>query len=269
MTTDPDTWAYGDFAPDPVRHDLPGLKARWILDELPAIAAPRVLDYGSGEGKHLHLVRTARPAASLTGVDVRPPHCVPDFEFHLTSSDGPLPFPADAFDLVISCDVLEHVENIDHSLNEILRVLRSGGSFVGFVPAEGGTGPHGFFRLLNPHIYRDTKDHSRAYTRRDLTQRFATRFRIVKLAYSYHFLGATLDAAFFAAFKIPMLGRRLEGFWRGQENDVYRARAAAGGRRSLASRLIEVANCAAYRESTLLRNFPIGAKGLHFHLVKR
>ncbi|HUN26083.1 MAG TPA: class I SAM-dependent methyltransferase [Steroidobacteraceae bacterium] len=268
MTTDPDTWAYGDFAPDPAQRDLPGLKARWILERLPALTAPCVLDYGCGEGKHLHLVRTARPAAQLTGVDVRAPHSVPDFVFHLTSGTAPLPFAADTFDLVISCDVLEHVENIDQSLAEIHRVLRSGGSFIGFVPAEGGPGPHGFFRLLDPHIYRDTKDHDRAYTRGDLLRRFSSHFQIARLAFSYHLLGATLDAAFFAAFKLPTVGRRLESFWRGQENDIYRSTAVAVGRKSLVSRLIQVANRAAYWESRLLRGFPIGAKGLHFHLTK-
>ncbi len=269
MTTDPDTWAYGDFAPDPARRDLPGLKARWIAEQLPEIAALRVLDYGVGEGKHLHLVRTLRPAAHLAGVDVRAPHSVPDFEFHLTTQDAPLPFAADVFDVVISCDVLEHVENMDHALDEIHRVLRSGGSFIGFVPAEGGLGPHGFFRLLNPRIYRDTKDHNHAYTRRDLLRRFSSRFRIVRLTYSYHLLGATLDAAFFAAFKMPIFGRRLEAFWRGHENDVYRSSAAAHDRKSLVSWLIEAANHAAYCESTLLGSVPLGAKGVHFHLAKR
>ncbi len=269
MTTDPDTWAYGDFAPDPAQHDLPGLKARWIVEQLPPSAAPRVLDFGAGEGKYLHLVRTVRPAACLVGVDVRVPHSAPDFEFHLTSQGAALPFAADAFDLVVSCDVLEHVGNIDHALGEIHRVLRSGGSFIGFVPAEGGPGPHGFFRLLNPRIYRDTKDHDRAYTRRELLRRFSSRFRIVRLAYSYHLLGATLDAAFFAAFKLPTVGSRLEEFWRGEENDVYRSSAAADTRKSLLSRLIHAANGAAYCESKLLRNVPLGAKGLHFHLAKR
>lgn len=266
--SDPNTWTYGDFAPDPARHDLPALKSRWILERLPETAAPRVLDYGVGEGKHLELVRAVRPAASLAGVDTRRPRSAPDFEFHLTSENSPLPFAAESFDLVISCDVLEHVQNIDHALDEIHRVLRRGGSFIGFVPAEGGPGPHGFFRLLNPSIYRDTKDHGRAYTRRDLLRRFSSRFRITKLAFSYHLLGATLDAVFFAAFKAPILGRRLEAFWRGQENSVYRSHATGRGRRSLLSRFIEIANRAAYHESALLRNCPLGAKGIHFHLIK-
>jgi SAM-dependent methyltransferase len=268
MTTSPDTWVYGDFAPDPARRDLAGLKARWLLEQLPPAVAPRVLDYGAGEGKHLHLVRTARPQAGLVGVDVRPVHTAVDFEFHQVGSSAPLPFAADTYDLVISFDVLEHVESIDRSLDEIQRVLRRGGSFIGFVPAEGGLGAHGLFRLLDPDIYRDTKDHIHAFTRRELLERFSARFRIVQLAYSYHLIGATLDATFFAMFKLPLFGTRLEKFWRGQENDFYRGRTPAQTGRSLTSRLLQLANLVAYGESKLLKNCALGAKGVHFHLEK-
>jgi len=269
MTTSPETWAYGDYAPDPARRDLAGLKARWLLEQFRPAAAPLVLDYGAGEGKHLHLVRSVRPQARLVGVDIRPAHGAVDFEFHQVAPAAPLPFPADTYDVVISCDVLEHVESVDRSLDEIQRVLRKGGSFIGFVPAEGGLGAHGLFRLLDPNIYRDTKDHIHAFTRRELLERFSSRFRIVQLAYSYHLIGATLDATFFAIFKIPLLGARVERFWRGQENDLYRTRAQAQSQRSLASRFLQVANWAAYYESTLLKKCSLGAKGLHFHLEKR
>jgi len=268
MKTSPDAWVYGDFAPDPTSRDLVGLKARWLVDQLPANDAPLVLDYGAGEGKHLHLVRKVRPQARLVGVDVREPHTAVDFEFHHVAPNAPLPLADDAFDLVMSCDVLEHVENIEHSLDEIRRVLRSGGSFIGFIPAEGGLGPHALFRLLSPNIYRDTKDHNHAYRRRELLERLASRFRIERLAYSYHPIGATLDAAFFASFKVPGIGPRMEKFWRGRENVFYRGHAAKT-KPSLLSRLVQLANGAAYYESRLLKHLPFGAKGLHFHVVKR
>jgi SAM-dependent methyltransferase len=267
VTSNPDTWVYGDYAPDPLKRDLPGLKAKWLLECLPAALNPLVLDYGVGEGKHLHLVRKIRPGARLVGVDVREPHTPKDFEFRKIDSTGRLPFADDTFDLVISFDVLEHAEDIKGSLDEIRRVLRPGGSFVGFVPAEGGVGPHGFFRLLNSAIYRDTKDHSHAYTRRELSDELSSRFRIVGLAYSYHFIGSALDALFFASFKLPIIGPRLEAFWRGQENAIYRA-PAAQGKRSVLGSLLQLANQAAYYESTLLKKCPLAAKGLHFHVAK-
>ena len=268
MTISPNDWVYGDFAPDPARRDLPGLKARWLLEHLPATDTPSVLDFGAGEGKHLHLVRSIKPKARLVGVDIRQAQSAVDFEFHRVAPNAPLPLADGCFDVVMSCDVLEHVQSIEHSLDEIHRVLRSGGSFIGFVPTEGGLGPHALFRLLDPHIYRDTKDHNHAYTRREIVERLSSRFHIAQLAYSYHLMGATLDAVFFASFKAPGIGPRMEKFWRGQENAVYRGRAAES-RPSLLSRLVQFANGTAYYESRLLRNLPFGAKGLHFHVVKQ
>jgi SAM-dependent methyltransferase len=46
-----------------------------------------------------------------------------------------LPFPSATFDLVFALDVLEHVENDQAAAQEILRVLKPGGVFIGFVPA--------------------------------------------------------------------------------------------------------------------------------------
>jgi SAM-dependent methyltransferase len=268
MTTSPDAWVYGDFAPDPTSRDLVGLKARWLLEQLPAMDAPVVLDYGSGEGKHLHLVRKFKPRAHLVGVDIREVHTAVDFEFHRVAPNAPLPLADDAYDVVISCDVLEHVDDIEYSLEEIYRVLRYGGSFIGFVPAEGGFGAHAMFRFLDPNIYRDTKDHAHAYTRRELLKSFSSRFQIQQLAYSYHLIGASLDAGFFASFKIPRFGTRVEKFWRGQENDFYRTRDRES-KSSIMSRLVRLANHVAYLESRLLKNISLGAKGLHFHVVKR
>jgi SAM-dependent methyltransferase len=267
MATDRDAWVYGDYAPDPSSRDLIGLKARWVIDQLPGLSTPTVLDYGSGEGKHLHLVRKVKPRARLVGVDIREIHRMPDFEFHRIAADGPLPFATDTFDIVISCDVLEHVANIEHSLDEIRRVLRPRGEFIGFVPVEGGPGPHAFFRLFDSNIYRDTKDHEHAYRRRDLIARFSSRFRIMQLGYSYHLIGSTLDAVFFASFKWPWLGPKMQQFWRGQENVFYRE-SAANSKVTLVGRATQLASRAAYYESRMLHAIPLGAKGLHFHVVK-
>jgi SAM-dependent methyltransferase len=268
MTTDPNEWAYGDYTPNPLSRDLIALKANWILSRLPTALDPVVLDYGAGEGKYLHLIRGVRPRARLVGVDIRAPKSPADFEFHLVPDGAKLPFPEDVFDLVISCDVLEHVTDIRESLDEIHRVLRSGGLFIGFVPLEGGFGPHGFFRLFNPNIYLATKDHRHAYRREQIVSLMETRFHVTAFAYSYHLLGGLLDAVFFASFKFPGIGRRMEEFWRGQENSFYR-RASSDKKLSPVGRVTRIANWIAYWESRILHRVPFGASGLHFCLEKK
>jgi len=267
MATDPDEWVYGDYTPNPLSPDLIGLKASWILARLPAEQSPTVLDFGTGEGKYLHLIRSVRPLAKLVGIDVRAPRTPVDFEFHLLAGNSVLPFPDDWFDVVVSCDVLEHVANVEKCLDEIHRVLRPNGSFIGFVPLEGGFGPHGFFRLFDPSIYLDTKDHRHAYARDEMINLMTERFNFTSFTYSYHFLGGSLDAVFFASFKFPGIGARMESFWRGQENSFYRKNSTKKIP-SLVGRLASLANRIAYWESSLLRRVPFGASGLHFCLKK-
>lgn len=56
MSTNAPDWIYGDFSPDPQGWDLTSLKARWIIQCLPTLADPVVLDFGCGQGKHLYLI---------------------------------------------------------------------------------------------------------------------------------------------------------------------------------------------------------------------
>lgn len=268
MTSDPNEWVYGDYTPNPRSQDLIGLKANWILSRLPAVQNPIVLDFGSGEGKHLHLVRSVRPRAKLVGIDIRAPRTPVDFEFHLVTGGSDLPFSEDVFDIVVSCDVLEHVADVGKSLDEIHRVMRPGGFFIGFVPLEGGFGPHGFFRLFDPDIYHDTKDHRHAYARDEMVNLMTTKFSAATFSYSYHFLGGLFDAVFFASFKFPGIGERMECFWRGQENSFYRGDSKSE-KPSLVGMMTRFANRIAYWESSLLRRVPFGASGLHFCLEKK
>ncbi len=267
MSTNPDTWVYGDFTPDPSSRDLVGLKARWIIEQLPAGDAPAVLDYGSGEGKHLHLVRTVRPRARLVGVDVRPTHSRPDFEFHHVGPRDALPFADHTFGrggVVRRARARRRPDAVARGDPPRAAARR----FVHRLRARGRW--RGSARLL-PHaaagIYRDTKDHNHAYTRRELRRALTHGFAVKQLSYSYHLLGASLDATFFASFKLPGIGPRMESYWRGQENSFYRGDAVES-RPSAVGRMVKLANQLAYHESRLLRGVAVGAKGLHFHVVR-
>ena len=158
----------------------------------------------------------------MLGVDVITPKANPHFDFYPITSAQTIPLAEASVDVIISCDVLEHVEDVPLTLSEIARVLVPGGKFIGFVPMEGGFTPHSFFRLFSKNIFRDTKDHKVNYTLDGLRSLFNANFDVVDLEYSYHLLGSTLDASFFASFKLPGLGPKIEGYWRGQDNVVYR-----------------------------------------------
>ena len=100
-------------------------------------AGRALLDLGSGGG--LLAEELAAGGCRVTGVDpsaaslavarahaARHGHAVA----YARAAGEALPFPAAAFDLVVCCDVLEHVADLDRVLAETARVLRPGGVFL-------------------------------------------------------------------------------------------------------------------------------------------
>ena len=105
---------------------------------LPVTPPQTILEVGAGEGEVAQRLRERFPEASITIVDL------PDDElaghWHSAGLDGlfgsveDLPFPDDAFDLVLGIEMLEHVPNPRRALEEFARVAR--GSAVFSVPRE-------------------------------------------------------------------------------------------------------------------------------------
>ena len=98
-----------------------------------------------------------------------------------------LPFPADSFDLILSHEVLEHVQDDQATINEIVRTLKPGGRLVLFCPNRGyGFETHGIYwrgkyhfgniPFVNylPRCLRDKlAPHVNVYTRLGLRRLFA------------------------------------------------------------------------------------------------
>lgn len=145
--------------------------------------AGRVLENGCGVG--IYVRKLSSHAAAVFGLEY-------DFERareahqhapHILNAAGEgLPFPAASFDLVLSHEVLEHVQDDTLAMSEIARVLAPGGRAVIFTPNRGypfethgvywrGRYHFGNIPLVNwlPTPWRDRlAPHVRVYARRDM-----------------------------------------------------------------------------------------------------
>ena len=133
---------------------LEGVISRLALPE-----HPRILDAGCGSGRNM--VDLARHGA-VTGVELS------ETSVELARARGAgeviagsvldMPLPDDSFQLAVSLDVIEHLEDDLGALRELRRVVAPGGSLLLTVPAYGW--------LWSGHD--EINHHHRRYTRRSL-----------------------------------------------------------------------------------------------------
>lgn len=119
-------------------------------DVLDLHAGDKLLDIGCGFGRHSY--EALRRGADVTSSDFSLPELqevdktvgamdeygeLPD-GVSSASVNGDvtrLPFPDGAFDRIIASEILEHIDNDLGALNELVRVLRAGGTFAATIPA--------------------------------------------------------------------------------------------------------------------------------------
>ena len=105
---------------------------------IPFVRGKRVLDYGCGTGYGTSLM--SEHCTQITGIDISL-EAVSYAESHFSAPNlsylqikpaeiAPLPFPDSSFDVVLSFQVIEHVQDISAYLREIDRVLTEDGRVV-------------------------------------------------------------------------------------------------------------------------------------------
>jgi len=109
----------------------------------------KVLDIGCGRGRHVcGLARV--PGLEVVGSDIKYSELVEtrksltyEYEFHtykarschlVVSDIGFLPFENGSLDVVICCEILEHLVDLSMALKELARVLKPGGQLAVSVP---------------------------------------------------------------------------------------------------------------------------------------
>lgn len=117
-------------------NDLRAMTSRWLAAKLltqipPDLSLNHVVDVGGGIGTLISLLHQAHPFESVWEVDLssvaltQAREKLPTARFILGSAEH-LPFRNGTTDLVVICDLLEHVSNSDRTLTEALRI----GSFL-------------------------------------------------------------------------------------------------------------------------------------------
>jgi len=122
--------AYDKYASkNPIERRLMDGFFRALEQCLPDAPPASILEVGVGEGEVAERVRERFPGSRFVGVDLPDPELRSRWQAVGLSGAfadiARLPFPDDAFDLVLAIEVLEHVPNPPAALREVRRVARS------------------------------------------------------------------------------------------------------------------------------------------------
>jgi 2-polyprenyl-3-methyl-5-hydroxy-6-metoxy-1,4-benzoquinol methylase len=113
---------------------------RLLLDAASGTIAPdaQLLEFGAGVGSLIGMLRDAGFHGRLTGADILPRPGGLDAAIHWIECDlnEPLPIAAESFDVVVSTEVIEHLENPRAVFREFRRLLRPGGSLLLTTPNQ-------------------------------------------------------------------------------------------------------------------------------------
>lgn len=203
-----------------------------ILQAAGELANGRVLDNGCGVGEYLgRLAQQTPQAVGLEFEHERARAALRKAPQVVCGAGEHLPFPCDYFDLILSHEVLEHVQDDRAAVCEMVRALRPGGRLVLFCPNRGypfethgiywrGRYHFGNIPLVNwlPRRWRDhLAPHVDVYTRRDLETLFA------RLPVCYVRRTIIFGAYDNIIARRPARGRLLRGILQFLENTPLRA----------------------------------------------
>ena len=205
----------------------------------------QVLVNGCGVGLYVkHLLPLAN---KVFGLDIEFPRVVETSQYSPLMINGAgeqLPYAANSFDMILSHEVLEHLQDDKVAIHEMVRTLKPGGRVVLFCPNRGYPfETHGIYwrgqyhfgnkPLVNylPRVWRDRLEpHVEVYTRRNLENLFTglpVRFveqKIVFGAYDniinrWPRLGRLLRDLLQALEKTPLRVFGLSHFWVVEKNN--------------------------------------------------
>ncbi len=135
LRTDYDGWHQRVFESDPAHQDAASPWYQLVREQIGQVRGLRVLEVACGRGGFVQ--EMARAGARVTGCDfsmaalqvgrskLQPMNG--KIRAALIQGDAQrLPFASDSFDMVVSCETIEHVPDADAAMREMWRVARTG-----------------------------------------------------------------------------------------------------------------------------------------------
>lgn len=111
-----------------------------LVSELISPLSPKtIFDLGCGDGFQAEVIKRSTPSAIINGCDISPSAIERasrrlDSCYSIDIDKSDLPEKAESYDLVLCIAVLEHLYDISHALQEIIRILAPGKHVLVQVP---------------------------------------------------------------------------------------------------------------------------------------
>jgi len=126
---------YSGLAPEP--------RFRKVIQIARRLQGGRLLDIGCGDGSFTILLKEALKAQEVAGIEIAPEAVNALREkgikaHQLDIDEQSFPFSDNYFDIVYCGEIIEHLFNPDHLLQEVHRVLKPGGSCIITTPNLAG-----------------------------------------------------------------------------------------------------------------------------------
>ena len=170
VTSDDERWRRGFEAH--LHAETQTREYRAIVDAIAADRPARVLDWGCGYGQISDML--LRRGLDVASFECRGPGSpdaevalghYPEIRAYVSSEPVALPYPDASFDAVLSCGVLEHVQNPGASLDELRRILRPGGRLYVYKLPNRFSWLEALARVLGMYYHGKLPD-DKIYTRR-------------------------------------------------------------------------------------------------------